>query len=178
MVRARGGDLESLAVLFERHHRPLFNFFVRMTGDRSASEDLVQEVFLRILKYRQTYAEGSSFATWMYQIARNTQVDQVRKRHGETFLDEEDAARIPATAEKPADQQVAHDEEVNLLRRALDRLPRDKRELLVLCRFQELKHEQVAAILACEVHTVKVRLFRAMKDLSAAFHQLAEERPL
>jgi RNA polymerase sigma factor (sigma-70 family) len=175
MALVRDGELESLSVLFERHHRSLFNFFLRTTGNRNSSEDLVQEVFVRILKYRQTYLPGSTFTTWMYQIARNAQVDQIRKGHGETGLDEEVASRIPDTAGLPADQRASRLQEVDLLRRAFDRLPPDKRELLVLSRFQELRHEQIAAILACEVNTVKVRVHRAMKDLAGLFQQVVQE---
>jgi Sigma-70 region 2 len=61
MSRVRDGDVGTLAVLFERHHRALFQFFVRVTANREASEDLVQDVFFRILKYRETYQPGSQF---------------------------------------------------------------------------------------------------------------------
>jgi RNA polymerase sigma factor (sigma-70 family) len=176
MARVRDGELESLSILFERHHRALFNFFVRLTGSRGSGEDLVQEVFVRILKYRQTYLSGSTFTTWMYQIARNVHVDQLRKQHGETALEDESAARIPDTGGLPADQRASRNQEVDLLNLALRRLPPEKRELLLLSRFQELRHEQIAAILACEVNTVKVRVHRAMKDLAGLFQQVAAER--
>ena len=176
MQRVRDGELDSLSVLFERHHRALFAYFLRMTANRSLSEDLVQEVFLRILKYRQTYSTGCLFTTWMYQIARNAQVDQFRKSRPEAPLDEEEPSRLPVSPEPTADQRASRSQEVDLLRRALDRLPAEKKELLVLSRFQELKHEQIAAILACEVNTVKVRVYRAMKDLAGAFQQVMQEK--
>ncbi len=75
MAQVREGRVEMLAILFERHHVRLFNFFLRLTAERSLSEDLVQEVFLRILKYRHTYRGDSKFTTWMYQIGRNAHID-------------------------------------------------------------------------------------------------------
>ncbi|PYY04978.1 MAG: hypothetical protein DMG64_03810, partial [Acidobacteria bacterium] len=79
MLQVREGVGEMLGVLFDRYQSPLFNFYCRLTGDRTASEDLVQDVFFRILKYRQTYRPGTPFRAWMYQIARNARQDYHRK---------------------------------------------------------------------------------------------------
>ena len=65
MLTVREGDIEKLGILFERHHRRLFNFFLRLTARRHLSEDLVQEVFVRLLKYRHTFRENSTFTAWM-----------------------------------------------------------------------------------------------------------------
>ena len=86
MLQVRNGEVEMLGVLFDRYQAPLFNFYSKMTQDRTVSEDLVQEVFLRILRYRQTYRPNTTFRTWMYQIARNTRLDQVRKVRPETHV--------------------------------------------------------------------------------------------
>src|SRR2546425_12656711 len=83
MLAVKAGDLDKLGILFERHHTALFEFFSRMTGNRAVSQDLVQDVFFRILKYRNTYRNESQFTTWMYHIARNTRFDQFKKRRPE-----------------------------------------------------------------------------------------------
>src|SRR5688500_5866580 len=103
MRLVRQGELEKLGLLFERHHRALFNFFSRLTGHRGLSEDLVQEVFLRILKYRDSFKAEHGFATWMYQIARNVNFDQMRKRTRETGLlaDFEEAGGPASEAPSP-----------------------------------------------------------------------------
>ena len=77
MLDVREGKVEKLAILFERHHVALFNFFLRLTGNRAASEDLVQDVFTRILKYRATYMGEDRFTVWMYKIARNAHIDSL-----------------------------------------------------------------------------------------------------
>ena len=83
MAEVRDGEVEKLGVLFERHHQPLFNFFVRQTGHREFSDDLVQEVFFRMLKYRHTFQPQNQFRSWMFQVARNVHFDALRKRQRE-----------------------------------------------------------------------------------------------
>jgi RNA polymerase sigma-70 factor (ECF subfamily) len=166
MLQVRNGEVEMLGVLFDRYQAPLFNFYSKMTQDRTVSEDLVQEVFLRILRYRQTYRPNTTFRTWMYQIARNTRLDQVRKTHPQTPFASEPVA--PASLTDSAQQQ----QEAALLQSALMRLPEDKRELLVLSRFQELKYDEIARLLGCEAGAVKVRVHRALQQLRQIFLQL------
>jgi RNA polymerase sigma factor (sigma-70 family) len=71
MLKVKNGDLDKLGLLFERHHRALFGFVFHMTGQRELSEDMVQNVFYRILKYRHTFRGDGEFKTWMYHMARN-----------------------------------------------------------------------------------------------------------
>src|SRR6478752_9166192 len=87
MAEVSAGQVARLAVLFERYHRALFRYFVSMNSHREQAEDLVQEVFFRILRYRSSYDPAQSFTAWMYQIARNAGVDQVRKRGPAEVID-------------------------------------------------------------------------------------------
>jgi RNA polymerase sigma-70 factor (ECF subfamily) len=73
----------------------------------------------------------------------------------------------------PTDSAQEH-QEVELLQRALQQLPEDKREILLLCRFQELKYEEIAALLGCELNTVRTRIHRALQELRKSFHQLTQ----
>jgi RNA polymerase sigma-70 factor (ECF subfamily) len=168
MLQVRDGAGEMLAVLFDRYQIPLFNFYSRLTGNRTLSEDLVQEVFLRILKYRQSYRPGTPFRSWIYQIARNARVDHFRKFPHQTALEPE---MLPPVF--PRDSAQEH-QEAQLLQRALMQLPEDKREILLLCRFQELKYQEIAELLGCELATVKTRIHRALLELRKAFQQLTQ----
>ena len=181
MAQVREGDLRKLAILFERHHRRVFNFFVHMTGDRDKSEDLAQEVFFRMLRYRSSYDDRRSFAAWMYQIARHLHTDQAQRRKGELQLvtadsEEESMPNEPRSSELDAEETLRKRQEVVLLKRALERLPGDKREILVLSRFQDLKYEEIARILGCEIGAVKVRVYRAVRALGDMYRELAGER--
>jgi RNA polymerase sigma factor (sigma-70 family) len=166
MLQVRDGAGETLGVLFDRYHAQLFNFYAKLTGDRTLSEDLVQEVFLRILRHRQTFRTGTPFRAWIYQIARNARIDHFRKHRPQVPFEAEMAPAV--VAGDPAQKQ----QESELLHQALMQLPDEKRELLVLCRFQELPYEDVARLVGCGVATVKVRIHRALQELRIAFHQL------
>ena len=171
METVRSGDLGGLAVLFERHHRPLFNYFVHLNGNRELSEDLVQDVFMRMLKYRQTFKPDRPFAAWMYQIARNAQADSLQKRKFEVGLGDKEFA-----SEHAMDENLTRKQEISILRRAMARLPLEKRELLVLSRFQNMKYEEIASILGCDVGAVKVRVYRAVRALGQIYFELAGEK--
>jgi RNA polymerase sigma factor (sigma-70 family) len=170
MSRVRDGDVQALAPLFDRHHSALLNFYLRTSGNRASSEDLVQDVFVRILNYRRTYRPGSRFVTWMYQIARHARFDYLRKRHGEIEWD--DAYASPVLPGDPAEAaQHRH-----WLALALQRLPDDKREVLVLSRFQGLPYDAIGQLLNCETGTIKVRVHRAMRELREHFHQISQRQ--
>ena len=175
MTAVRSGDLAQLGVLFERYHLPLFDFLARMTGDRTAAEDLVQDIFMRILKYRATFRDGGSFETWLYRIARNARADYFRRRSVVEPLDEE-AFEQPAATPGPA-RRLEADRERARLKRALMLLREDKRELLILARYQDMKYEQIAEILGIDVGAVKVRVHRAVRELRGIFVQLRDENP-
>src|SRR6202011_3000036 len=116
MLQVRDGAADMLGVLFDRYHGPLYGFYARLTGDRALSEDLVQEVFLRILKYRQSYRPGTPFRAWVYQIARNARIDHFRKFPPQTALEPE---MLPPVLPTDSAQEQ---QEVELLQRALQQL--------------------------------------------------------
>ena len=170
MARVQDGEIAQLGVLFERYHVPLYNYFVRLTSDRVESEDLVQEVFLRMMKYRHTYRAQGQFTCWMYQIARNARGDHFHKWKREAALPAEDS--IPSGQRDESDK-LEERQEHEVLLAALARLPDDKREVLLLSRYQQLKYEEIAQLLGCTVAAVKVRVHRAMKDLRAHYFELS-----
>ncbi len=174
MLAVREGDIGRLEELFDRRHRDLFRYFMHLSGDRAASEDLVQEVFVRILKYRRSYQPGTPFRSWLYQIARNAFLDHAGRNKGEVSLPES-AAEFRSREPAP-DRQLQGKEESALLQRALAALPRDKRDVLVMSRYQNLKYEEIASVLQCEVGTVKVRVYRALRELSDRFFALRGEQ--
>ena len=173
MTRVRAGETERLAELFERHHRRLFNFFLRLTGRRSVAEDLVQEVFVRMLKYRHTYRPGAELAPWMFTLARNAAADHWRGRPREVEQDPE-APEPAAPTTHPLDRLEAA-EQRSRLRAALGHLHPEKRELLLLARSGELRYERIGELFGISVGAVKVRVHRAMKELRTAYEALAEE---
>jgi RNA polymerase sigma factor (sigma-70 family) len=174
MREVRDGAVARLEPLFERHHAGVLRYFIYVTSNRTLSDDLSQEVFFRVLKYRHTYQPSAKFRPWLFQIARNVYVDHLGRQKPEVDLSEE-TTQISSAA-PAADRALQKKQEVQLLRRALAGLPTDKREVLVMSRLLEWKHEDIAAVLQCEVGTVKVRVYRALRELSDRFLSLSGER--
>ncbi|MBL9215947.1 MAG: RNA polymerase sigma factor [Opitutaceae bacterium] len=177
MIAVRAGEVRRLGDLFERHHRALYGFFVRLTGQPAASEDLVQIVFYRILKYRHTYRDEGRFSAWFYHLARKVAADHFRKHAAAPVpADPADLQAHPDQAPPPSDRAVAADD-LTLLRVALVRLPLEHREVLVLSRLQRLEHREIARLLDCTVGAVKVRVHRALQELREVYFRIRRERP-
>jgi RNA polymerase sigma factor (sigma-70 family) len=186
MERIRDGEVERLELLFERHHVALYRFFRRLVGDATAAEDLVQEVFVRLLKYRHAYRSAGTFRGWLYSLARHAAFDLLERRGVERARQAENRPagadgseldlldRLPDLAPSAQDGMV-RDQEAALLRRALDELPAEKRAVLVLSRYRELRYEEIAEMLGTSVGAIKVRVHRALKDLRRHYLALAGE---
>ncbi|MCP9292057.1 MULTISPECIES: RNA polymerase sigma factor [Gracilimonas] len=174
MMKVKNGDLDKLGLLFERYNRPLFSFFYRMCKEAELCEDLVQSVFERMLKYRDTYTGDGKFTTWMFSIARNAHIDHYRKQQREGIPVEIDEERLEVDEEE-AKAVVNKKEKKELLEIALSRLDEDKREIIVLSRFEGLKYKEIADILDTTEGAIKVKMFRAMKELKDLVNTLNEE---
>lgn len=170
MEAVKRGDLQQASLLFERYNKRIFNFLARMTMDRALAEDLTQNVFLRLIKYRNSYKDGARFQPWIYQVARNIFSDhyQVHKNKFSDFID----------VEKVQDHMVdlnesqLTDEREKLLHKSMEKLESDQRELLVLTRFQNMKYEEVAVIMNTTVANIKVKVHRAIAKLREHYFEL------
>ncbi len=169
MLRVKSGDVDRMGLLFERYHRLLFRFLYHMLGRAEASEDLVQTVFYRMLKYRHTFTGEGEFRTWMYHLARNALADYVKKnRHAAHHTDVADLADCLGGG-TGADEGLEQAQDVAQLHRALARLGPESREVLLLSRFQELKYAEIARVLNTTEGAVKVRVHRAMNELKTSY---------
>ncbi len=177
MRKVRDGEVERLGLLFERYSGPLFNYLLRLTGRRDVSEDLVQEVFFRVLKHRHTYRDDGGFTTWIYRIARNAHIDSLRKGRAETPLAPD--AQMETLLSDPApgvDLQIEYRQDEAILLQALDRLPAEKREILVLSRFERMKSNEIAKVLSCTAGSARARVHRALEALRNTFTEIAQEK--
>jgi RNA polymerase sigma-70 factor (ECF subfamily) len=173
MIAVQHGEVGQMGTLFERHHTRIYNFCHRMTGSQAASEDLVQEAFMRALKYRQSFRGDADFLPWLYRLARNVCNDYFQKNK-----------RFPVTVDELPDEvsddpsaldNAEHREQVCLLRQALLRLPVERREVLILSRFEFRNYEEIARLLGCSVGAVKVRVHRAMNQLRETYREMLKE---
>lgn len=165
MQKVQEGDLSKMALLYERHHRDLFGYFYRLTNHPARSEDMVQSVFYRLLKYRHTYRGEGKFVYWMYSVAKNIWLDRLKKKNFIDFAGDEHTM-----AQHPDDTRNAEDlllvtERKNLLKQALLRLSPEKREAIVLSKFQGLKYQEIAQMADCTENAIKSRVQRGLLEL-------------
>jgi len=171
MLKVRDGDVDKLSLLFERYKKTLFGFFYHMNKDAELSEDLVQNVFYRILKYRYLFRGEGDFRTWMFHIARNVSHDHFRKNKlsaKDSLEDWQD--RLGSDDNRST--SIQQEEEMQLLSMAMDRLPEEKREILLLSKFQDKKYKEIGEILGCSEGAVKVKVFRALQELKEMYQKL------
>jgi RNA polymerase sigma-70 factor (ECF subfamily) len=170
MEAVKNGDLQQASALFERYNKRIFNFLARLTMDRALAEDLTQNVFLRIIKYRNSYREGARFQSWIYQVARNVFSDHYQA-HKNKFSDFVDVEKVSDSLYDTADGDTL-DEQERLLQRSMAKLSEEQRELLILTRFQHMKYEEVAAIMDTTVANIKVKVHRAILKLREHYFEL------
>lgn len=170
MEAVKDGDLQQASVLFERYNKRIFNFLARMTMDRDLAEDLCQNVFLRMIKYRNSYREGARFQSWIYQIARNVFSDhyQTVKNKYSSFVDVE---KIRDHMPDPRESEAQEEKEA-LLHTSMAKLTDEQRELLILTRFQQMKYEEVADLMETTVANIKVKVHRALIRLREYYFEM------
>ncbi len=162
MSKVANGNLDVLKILFERHHKHVFNFLHKMCGDRMLSEDLTQEVFYKLMKYRSSYNNGK-FVSWLFTIARNSLNTHFR-RVTNTY-DDLDGLDYKWVAEEEEKKDFSD------LHLAINRLDPSDRELVILNRFQEIKYEELAEIVGSTPGAVKTKVSRALKKLKTIYFQ-------
>ena len=171
MEKVRNGDLDRLGLLFERYKRPLYGFLYGMNKNQELSEDLVQNTFFRILKYRHLFRGDGDFKTWMFHIARNVSHDHFRKNKIKLKNSVEKwQEKLGHNENKSTEMQQA--DEQQMLSIAMDKLSEEKREVLLLSKYQEKKYKEIGEILGCSEGAVKVKVFRALEELRIVYKQL------
>lgn len=165
MRRVQAGDLDRLAELYRRHHAGLRGFLFRICGDAAGADDLVQTVFLRILRHRKHFRGQGSFAAWMYRIARNSALDRIKSEKLRSPAPFPRGNNEPRDPHPDAESCARHRERLDILEEAFRRLSRGEREVLSLSKIDGLSGREIAAILGCSAGAVKVRVFRAMGEL-------------
>lgn len=167
------GDTSCLATLFERHHRGVFRFCLQMTGHSAQSEDLVQDIFLAVLKKARSFRGDGSFKGWLYNIARNATFDHLRKtkRRGNESSDAEIIDRL-LTDERSPEQAAAAKQKMQNVLQALATLPAAAQEVIWLGRFEFDGYEALGQALGCNAGTARVRMHRAMGLLNTAYTNL------
>jgi len=160
MLRAGTGDQQAFSELVRRHQRPLVNFFCRMGVGRSA-EDLAQETFIRLYRYRERYKATAKFTTFLYTVARHVRIDALRKKKRTEELHQ----AIRRETETPRPLVDSSEERKARAVEALASLSAEAREVVVLNIYQGLTYDEIAAALEIPTGTVKSRMFYAVRKM-------------
>jgi len=159
MKSVSNGNLRALTFIFERYNLRIYNFLNQMVKDREISEDLTQNVFYKIIKYKQTY-NGQKFAPWIFKIARNIFLDyyQEQKKTQSLELSEQNLAIID-------ENSLDKEEDKIHLERLINTLSNEDKELLIMNRIHGIKYNEISEIVGSNPGAVRVRVHRIINKL-------------
>ena len=170
LARVAAGDAQAFTDLFRRRQPDVFRFAVHMTGSAATADDVVQDVFLAVMRDAGRYEAGrATVAAWLCGIARNCVRQRLERDRRLTPVDFGDGRELAREAGGPADPLAGllRAERIEALRRAVQALPVLYREAVVLCDLQEMPYDDAAEVIGCPVGTVRSRLHRARVMLAA-----------
>jgi len=173
MLRVKRGDREAFEALVEKYKQPVMNLVFRTLRDATEAEDLTQHVFLQVFKSAERYEVSAKFSTWIFTIARNLTLNEIRRRtrHPADSLDatsaEDDQPIIQVEDRKhfAAPDAVLHAELQAKIDEAITGLPEKQRMALLMCREEELSYEDMAKVLGCSLSATKSLIHRARETL-------------
>jgi RNA polymerase sigma-70 factor (ECF subfamily) len=174
MLRVKRGDRAAFAELVDKYKQPVMNFVFRSLRDEAEAEDLAQNVFLQVYKSRSRYKQTAKFSTWLFTIARNLCLNELRRRSRhpaesleETHTENEDqpARQFEDKSQIAAPDRVLHGELAQKIDEALAELPENQRSAILLCRQDDLSYEEIARILRCSLSATKSLIHRGRETL-------------
>jgi len=178
MLRVGEGDDTSFALLLERHRGPVVHFLYRMVQNQAVSEELAQEVFLRVYRSRSTYEPTAKFTTWLFRIATHVALNSIRdgkkeKGHESLDVEIEGMERQVADCQPTVEQEMVQNVKLREVRQAIEALPAKQRAAVLMHKYEGLDYAQIAAVLSCSESAVKSLLFRAYESLRGRLAHMA-----
>ncbi|GAB4236577.1 MAG: RNA polymerase sigma factor SigW [Deltaproteobacteria bacterium] len=173
--KAQRGDRQAFEVLLSRYERPIFSFIYHFFQNPALCEDLTQETFLRAFRFIKSFRPKEKLSTWLFSIAKNLCVDELRRMRKGTTVDIEavDPEELVAGADSLSDpvEAAIHLQEGEIVHRAVARLPDRYRACIVLFYFNELTYEEISRVMNVSLSNTKILLFRGKKMLSGMYRE-------
>lgn len=184
MVAWQGGDESAFEKLVEEFSGPVFGLLTRFLGSHPGREDMVQDVFLRVVRARDRYEPTARFTTWLYRIAYNMAVNETQRRGGRkpaSLSGNTDDGMAPLD---PVDERVdtpldalQRGDTVNAVREAISELPENQRMALVLAKYEEMPYAEIAGVLHSSEKAIKSLIHRARETLRVRLAPLLAQEP-
>jgi len=164
------GKEKSFHTLYRRYERPLFSYIFRFAGERQRAEDLFQQTWMKVLNGLQNYREQQKFSSWLFGIAHNCCIDEVRKASGKKEDDcpGEDRKSMKS-GERTPEELLHHTERKDLLKKAIQELPEEQRSVVLMRLEEEIPFKEIAEIMNCSLNTVLGRMHYAVRNLRKIF---------
>lgn len=170
--RSKGGDITAFEELVVVYQKQIYNLSYRMMGNEEDACDMTQEAFLKAFKSIGRFNSKSTFGTWVYRIAVNTCIDELRKRKKVKFYPivhndspEGDGSKLIVDADDLPEEQMVRRETREQVQRAIDNLPKEHKVIIVLREIQGKTYKEIANVLGLNIGTVKSRISRARQSL-------------
>ena len=166
--KAQRGDERAFSILVRTYEQPVYNYIVRLTGDRNLAEDLTQEVFLRVYQGLGSFSLRSKFTTWLFQVTKNRVLDELRalERRPRAVVALEDIPPLEVV-----DAPLERTETIDAVWRAVERLNPDLKMALLLRDIVGLSYTEIAETLEITLATVKWRIYKAREEVQVALHR-------
>lgn len=173
MRRAQSGDKQAFSIIYERYSAPILSYLHRMLGSVEDVESIGQDVFLRAYRFAASYRYPQKLSTWLFTITRNLAINQVRRRKRnpvrnltELHLEDVQVNADPKLVASRAVDDLETAEQIERMLVALDDLPTDQKEVIVLGVFQDLTYAQMEQITGAKAVTLRSRMFHGLKKLA------------
>jgi RNA polymerase sigma-70 factor, ECF subfamily len=173
MRRAQNGDRQAFSIIYERYSSAVLSYLYRMLGNVEDVESIGQEVFLRAFRFAPTYRYPEKLSTWLFTITRNLAINNARRRKRspvrnltELNLEGVEVSSDPYQVAQRATDNVEKQEEITRVLKALEDLPTDQKEVIVLGVFQDLSYAQMEAITGTKAVTLRSRMFHGLRKLA------------
>ncbi len=184
MMGYKSGQNDCLEELFNRYKKPIFNFSLRLLANRADAEEAVSQLFYTLTVKKEAYAPQAQakFSTWFYTVTRNICLDIIRRRKRTIFMwskrDQDDGEAVQwdiPDAKNIPDVKAQERDCAEAIKKAMDRLPYEMKEAIVLREYQQLSYEEIGKVLGCTLEKVKILIFRAREKLRVELLPFIEE---
>jgi RNA polymerase sigma-70 factor (ECF subfamily) len=175
MLRFQKGEERAFEELVRKHTRGVLNLVYRYLGDATRAEDVSQDIFVKVYRARMKYEPKAKFSTWLYRIAVNHCLNEIRSRRSQPAVSAPSDELFEHPSGDHPDRQLSRVELQRAVKAAIDALPENQRMAVILARYEDMSYEEIAATMGLSLEAVKSVLFRAKENLQLALAKYARD---